>query len=415
MLATGLQFRSIFWKILSAFLLFAFCLSVGMGTFIYMAVDRLGSFLVEEQVRPVMGALMAAERQARQIRDSKAVNLEIDELARAINGVFLVGSQVPEEWATLSDGLHFQAQGFVYIARDSHEIYSLSGSSKGLRNFLRRIAGLCFLAGGICLLLAVGTAWLLSRLLAQPMKELAASIRQQPRAETLISGQLLARQDEIGSIARAARDYQAEAAEFVRREAAFTGDVSHELRTPLAVMTGAVEILQALNRDPALDCHLERLGRTLEGTTQTMSALLCLARKTGTVTELLDLEDLIKNAAAHGDACQITVTALRPARVMGNRQLAEVALGNLLKNACRYSSNGKVEINLLDARIEIVNQIGTRSVSGCLSDLRLPCHSDSAGLGLSIAERACSRLGWSLEIAVCSSRAVARVTAAKGP
>lgn len=412
MSATALPGHSVFWKILYAFLAFASCLSIFLGIFLYLGADRLGKFLVMEQARTAMTALEEAERLARRLKDRDAANLEISSIAAAINGKFLVGKQVPEEWKRLDDGIHFNKAEFIYIRRAGPVIYSLSGSSKALRNFLTRIAGLCSLVGVFGLLASVCIAWFLARLLSQPMIRLAGSITTGDSVSKPLPAALLDRQDEIGLIARAVANYQKEADAFLSREAAFTGYVGHELRTPLAILSSSIEILQTENSDPRMDAQMQRISRTIRNISDTVTTLLHLARRTGEEPKLINLANMIQDLCSKIKGCktEFILDLDESAQIYAEPGLAAIVAGNLLENACHYAADNVVNVKGEAGFLEISNLADLPDgFEGDLNEAPLASRRDSAGLGLQLAQRACARLGWALETKGMSGRAFALI------
>lgn len=379
-----------------------------MGIFIYLAADQLGKFLVEEQVRPAMAALIAADKQAISLRDRHAVEFGIAAVATAINGDFRSGSQVPPDYARLETGMYFGKSGFVYVQHDGFTVYSLSGSSRALRHFLDRIASLCATAGAIGLIAAFAVAWLLTAKLAAPMIRLASAIRPKGQLAISIPGDLLLRRDEIGLIGNAVGKYQQEAVDFLARETAFTGFVSHELRTPLAVLRGALEILDARNHEASLAPVIERMNRTLERMTATVEALLCLARKTGPPPVRIDINGLLDTLISEMQGCAIKMMAEKQVYAAGQPELAIITLRNLLENACFHSKGAVVAIHVSSAGVEIINNMEPLPANENCPAQASGSHA-GAGLGLSLAERACERLGWRLDIRFKDGKAHARL------
>lgn len=361
---------------------FSGCLSLGAGIFLYGVADQLGSFLVAEQARPVMRALIAASAQ----EPSSEAMEESRRLADAVNAEFYAGSDIPRQWHKLSKGLHFinGKRRFVYIEREQGRRYALSGASGAFRNFLDDIAGSATAAGVIGLFVAAAGAFFISDILSKPFIGLAAAIGPGTGKGNSMPENLIARKDEAGLIAREISRYQEEVKEFAMREAHFTGDVSHELRSPLMVITGGIELLREEPRQlPAVIAGMERATRKINAA---VSAMLLLARKREPEPEMMDMGSFLREIAefiqAEGIArqCVIRIQAESEPCIRTQRDLVLVIMGNLFRNACQHG-NGVVDVILRKDGLEIINGVASAGYPG-------------TGLGISIVRRGCCKLGW---------------------
>ncbi|MGE9984982.1 sensor histidine kinase [Desulfovibrio sp. SGI.169] len=437
-------------RMLAAFALLALGLGMTLGLAGLLSYDRLGAYLVGWHARPVMEALMEAERRAWEAEDRGRGNLYYGEdLAAAMHWRFLVGKQVPPAWEGLPDGLHFfkGMEEFVLLVRRDGVTYALNGPTGLFQAMKARLGGLllaCALAG---LVVAVLLAVLLSRRLTRPLSRLTDAVegrdRREPGAFTPLPPDLVNQDDEVGVLARALAAREAELQDFVRRESLFTGDVSHELRTPLTIMQGGLELLELrLASLPGaagaeLAPLLERLTRTTARMADTARTLLLLARRPealerealdmGAVLRALIGEDarsgLLRLVAAEADGQEAACPAQAGGPVLlcaemaagvwslGQKELAAIVFKNLLDNARRYTENGRVYLRLTPGMLEVRNggripdelDIFARGVRGparqreggaASADSAAPAGS---GLGLSLALRACEHLGWRLE------------------
>lgn len=388
--------NSIFWRINASFFAFTAALALGLGLFVYSTADNLGFFLIQQQVKPVMTALVAAERRWRDGPDREASDMDIMALAQAVGATFMVGKEVPVQWRQREDGLHILGNArFVYLVRGDGITYALYGTSRAMENFLMELAGNLVLGGLLGLLSAGIVAALLGRQLAAPLVRLARSIDAAPPGNMVIPPDLRSRRDEIGRVANAIAGHERLVRDYCRREAAFTGDVSHELRTPLAILTGTVEILSARANDPHTQKVVERLERTVNGMSATVQALLSLARKNSPEPQLLDISrlvreqlDLLRQAGLCRHEVQLDVE--NQAQCLGQPDLAATAIANVLNNACRHAAAGPIHVTLDNTAMHVVNK-------GELAERN--DHPASCGLGLSITGRACEKMGWDFRIA----------------
>ena len=450
------QRASIRRRMLAAFVLLALGMGLTLGLVGLFSYDRLGEYLVSWHARPVMEALIEAERRAWEAEDRGRRNLYYGEdLAAAMHWRFLVGKQIPPAWEELPDGLHFfkQMEEFVLLVRRNGVAYALSGRTGAFQALKARLGGLLLLCAAAGLAVAVLLAVLLSRRLTRPLSRLTGAVEsrdpREPAAVTPVPPDLLGLEDEVGVLARALAAREADLQRFVRRESFFTGDVSHELRTPLTVMQGGLEILElrlaALSEasgNAELMAVVERLSRTTARMSATERTLLLLARRPedlergplelseqlrglirgGERGGLLRLAGPEKGGGERGDAslpvdagpALLYADVADGVQAVGQKELAAIVFKNLLVNACRYTENGRVYLRLTPEMLEVRNSgripgdldIFARGVRGpqadCAGDPARSGHERAAGsagsgLGLSLALRACEHLGWRLE------------------
>ncbi|MBS6830850.1 MAG: HAMP domain-containing histidine kinase [Desulfovibrio sp.] len=450
------QRASIRRRMLAAFVLLALGMSLTLGLVGLFSYDRLGEYLVSWHARPVMEALIEAERRAWEAEDRGRRNLYYGEdLAAAMHWRFLVGKQIPPAWEELPDGLHFfkQMEEFVLLVRRNGVAYALSGRTGAFQALKARLGGLLLLCAAAGLAVAVLLAVLLSRRLTRPLSRLTGAVEsrdpREPAAVTPVPPDLLGLEDEVGVLARALAAREADLQRFVRRESFFTGDVSHELRTPLTVMQGGLEILElrlaALSEasgNAELMAVVERLSRTTARMSATVRTLLLLARRPedlergplelseqlrglirgGERGGLLRLAGPEKGGGERGNAslpvdagpALLYADVADGVQAVGQKELAAIVFKNLLDNACRYTENGRVYLRLTPEMLEVRNSgripgdldIFARGVRGpqadCAGDPARSGHERAAGsagsgLGLSLALRACEHLGWRLE------------------
>lgn len=97
-----------------------------------------------------------------------------------------------------------------------------------------------------------------------------------------------------------------------------------------------------------------------------------------------------------------------PVPVCGQKELITVIFKNLLDNARQYTENGRAFVLLEPGRMLVGNKgrivrdvdIFSRGVSRSCKNGQHSAREDAgSGLGLSLAQRACERLGWRLELA----------------
>jgi signal transduction histidine kinase len=262
-------------------------------------------------------------------------------------------------------------------------------------------------------LFAIWFGWSLSDRLIAPVIQLARRVESLPPSDA--TEEMLGEyaNDEVGSLAEAFRSYIQRLESFIQRERTFTADASHELRTPLAVIQGAVEVLLA-RRDlsPQDRTRLERIERASNDMSQSLDALLVLAREPGAgasvegETEVAEaVHDAIQNNRTHlaEDEVEVNVQVLANPMVAAPDTIVGILIGNLVRNAFRYTPRGSVTITLGPDSLTIQDTgIGIRS-----EDLErvfergfraADAPGSGSGVGLSLCKRICDHFRWGLDI-----------------
>jgi len=241
-----------------------------------------------------------------------------------------------------------------------------------------------------------------------PLTRLATAVEQD---ELPAQSSLLRAEDEIGVLARAFEARTNQLSGFLARERLFTGDVSHELRTPLTVISGAAELLAArLAGTPELHAAAERIQRASADAAVSVSALLQLARSPEKLEETrFSLHDLVAGEIEKcrpllaGKPVEIAFASPRDVRIEAAADLAAIAVGNLLRNACTFTERGAVRVELGEDSL-VVEDTGPglpRTVRDHLFEPFVRGHGDryaGSGLGLSIVKRVTGHLGWAIRL-----------------
>lgn len=218
-------------------------------------------------------------------------------------------------------------------------------------------------------------------------------------------------EDEVGQLAAALDDYAERMTTLVRRDREFNSDVSHELRTPLAVILGATELMLANPDLPEkMRQRLLRVDRAAQQCTDLTTALLMLSRNergTGR-TRLLRLCEQLAEAARTqlgGKPVQVLVEGDERAEVEAPEAVLAVALGNLLGNACKYTSEGEVRLVVEANQVRIEDTGPGLSEEDAARLFERGYRGSGAGgtigggIGLSIVRRLCELYGWNVSIA----------------
>ena len=293
--------------------------------------------------------------------------------------------------------------------------YDVTGTAETASKMQLALVGSVF---AFSLLSLVVGWWSASRVMS-PVSELANRLR---RSGSTSDPEPLAphfAEDEVGELARALDDYADRLTEVVKRDREFNADVSHELRTPLAVVKGAAELLLAKpDLDDKTRARLERIQRAERQCTDLISALLLLSRNerghgatdvARVAEQLLDVHRTQSAAKPlelrlEGEPGQVVVDAPEAA--------VAVALGNLVGNAVKYTTQGEVIVRLRDKAVDVIDsgpgltaedaaKLFERGYRGSHAE-----HTQGGGIGLSIVRRLCALYDWNVRVVPGEERGV---------
>ncbi|WP_457096488.1 sensor histidine kinase [Lysobacter sp. P5_B9] len=334
------------------------------------------------------------------------------------------------EWYALPDGIHGitgtdelghplsyklavrkTPQAWFFLA------YDMTQTMRGEEQFNRAI----YISVVVFTLLSLVVGlWAASRVMS-PVTELATRLKQSGSSaepEALASH---FPDDEVGQLAEALDDYAERLTHVVQRDREFNADVSHELRTPLAVIRGAVELLLS---KPELDdrtrARLQRIQRAEQQCTDLISALLLLSRNErghGATDVAKVAEQLLDahRAQLGGKPLQLLMEGPRGLVVDAPESAVSVALGNLIGNAVKYTTEGEVLVRVHPKAVEVVDsgpglsaedaaKLFERGYRGTHAG-----HSQGGGIGLSIVRRLCELYGWDVRVLPGSQKGVVAI------
>lgn len=144
--------------------------------------------------------------------------------------------------------------------------------------------------------------------------------------------------------------YAAEMSDLDRRKNEFLAILAHELRNPLAPIRNALQIMRVTEHD-AVSPEIEMMERQVGQLTRLVDDLLDISRITSGKIELrrdsFDIRAVVMQAleAAHPN-CESNEIDLvvsvpeRPVHISGDPARIAQVVGNLLNNACKFTSKG---------------------------------------------------------------------------
>ncbi len=315
---------------------------------------------------------------------------------------------IPEPLRALSPGKYdMPMNGLsvnVLVRREGEQTVVLTDDDADFERIEWEIYALMAGAFAACVALALALGRATASQVIAPVTALARAVEQDELTALLPQLDL---RDEMGVLARAFSSRTEDLQAVLLRERWFVGDVSHELRTPLTVMLGAAEVLCARTPAPSdLHDHAERIRRTAADAADRVAALLMLSRSPEQVDA--PLISLATVARTEIDRCRpllegkdVRLELLAPVDVQihARPELAGMAIGNLVRNACQFTEQGQVTVRLDAWRLTVEDtgigipealreRVFERFVRGN------PDTSAGSGLGLAIVRRVAEHLGW---------------------
>jgi signal transduction histidine kinase len=391
--------------------LFAGAVSLTLAVIIYLAFQDLERRLIDDTLTAELDDYV--ERRARNPHSlpERTATIRAFVISPAGGGTPIpkaVAVLAPGRHQLLLDGIPYYAAVRIVGAQRFVVLYDISASQRRERGFLLLLAGSVLL---IMVISALAGRWLAARIIA-PVTELARRVAEL-RPED--APPHLADRFPWEEVQRLAADFDAYLGrlhDFIERERLFTGDISHELRTPLAIIRGATELLLA---DPQINQknqdRVARIGRAVVEMGEISGALLALAREQETPAlsppNACDVEAVAAELVARyaelfrAKPIELTMTVTARPKIIADRAVLAMVLGNLLRNAMSFTDFGQVLVTLEPngVRVEDTGQgVPMRNTSRLFQPYVRGGDSAGAGLGLSLVQRLCARQGWQVTL-----------------
>lgn len=259
-------------------------------------------------------------------------------------------------------------------------------------------------------LIAAVIGWLHANLV-RPVRDLAERMQALDPSDTAARLPTTYPREEIQVIAQASNAHLERVAQFIARERSLLDQASHEFRTPIAVIAGAADVLGQMPLPEASRPVLGRIEHAVADLSETMVALLYLAREPDPATEPADvtvLHELLPRLARdhehllHGKPARLELGELVPTFIAVPEAIVRIAVSNLLRNAIESTEAGYVQITL-DGGVITVADSGSgfdpvEAARRYRDSLRQAAPMRGQGLGLFLIGRICDRFGWTLAI-----------------
>jgi signal transduction histidine kinase len=239
--------------------------------------------------------------------------------------------------APIADAGGPAAGGAVLVASDTSDI-SHTLSHLGVAVALSGLA--------VVVLAALAAAALTHRVL-RPLRRLATAAGEIER--TADPSRRLpepAALDEIGQLTGVLNRMLASLEAARAGERRFLADASHELRTPITALLGNVEYAARHGAEPEV---LDDLRHDAERLARLVDSLLTLERAAGTETpsERVQLDRVVREAAAGQDPRRVRVATIQPVAVTGDAEALRGVAANLIENGLVHGpEDGVVTVTL---------------------------------------------------------------------
>jgi signal transduction histidine kinase len=207
---------------------------------------------------------------------------------------------------------------------------------------------------------------------------------------------------ELNGLANTLAESLNENLRLIEKDKFFLRAASHELRTPISVSSVNVELmnmyLEAQNVSPKLSAPLLRIENAVKDMRQLSETLLWLDHDGGSSIEStqFDLRSTIDSIVA--DSCYLLTNKnvdiainCENSKITCNFPSFKIVLGNIIRNAMQYTSNGRIEINL-DERMALIKNVDTNET--LINTDNADNSEYGYGLGLILVEKICNKGDW---------------------
>lgn len=253
-------------------------------------------------------------------------------------------------------------------------------------------------------------AWLHANLV-RPVRDLAQQMQTIDPHQMGARISITDKREEIQMIAQAGNAHLERVERFIERERSLLDQASHEFRTPIAVISGAVDVLKQISLPDASKPALTRIENAVEDLSETMVALLYLAREPNTATESAEvtvLHELLPRLIQdhqhllNSKSAQLKLGNIESTFITAPEAMVRIAVSNLMRNAIENTDAGFIELTLTKGIISVTDSgSGFNPVEAARryrDSLRQSAPIRGQGLGLFLIGRICDHFGWTLVI-----------------
>lgn len=259
--------------------------------------------------------------------------------------------------ATYRDNVDFY-MGVTYRNADGEYIILISAKNTFVEAFLTNLKTILIIACFVSLIVSFSIGLLFSKEILAPIRNVTKQVNR--ISATSLHKRLAASnsKDEIAVLANTFNDMLNRLETAFETQNNFVSNASHELNTPLTAIIGEADYALAKPRSEqqyrqSLFIIMQQ-GERLQRITHSLVELARSGFREKLTMEPVKIDELLHNVKQNAydlyNTCEIqTDNSLYPENkwdltVLGNMQLLELALSNVVLNACKYSSNRPVTI-----------------------------------------------------------------------
>jgi signal transduction histidine kinase len=208
--------------------------------------------------------------------------------------------------------------------------------------------------------------------------------------------------EELNGLANTLAESLNENLRLIEKDKFFLRAASHELRTPISVSSVNVELmnmyLEIQNISPKLTVPLLRIENAVKDMQQLSETLLWLDHEGGSSIEStqFDLKSAINTIVSDSrylltnKNVDITINC-ENSNITCNFPSFKIVLGNIVRNAMQYTSNGIIEISL-DKQMALIKNVDSNETP--VNAVNVDNSDYGYGLGLILVEKICNKGNW---------------------
>jgi signal transduction histidine kinase len=284
-------------------------------------------------------------------RDELPERLSLEDLPAELEGELdaKLDEEAKERVEALTDPDNWSRTELVVSTRKGDYVLAAATPFDTIHRDITILTAAMWLALAVLVALNAVVAWIITGRALRPVSHIVEGVRG-------ISDRILGERvpepdsgDEVEELARTMNGMLDRIEAGVRSQRQFVSDASHELRSPITAIITEAEI--ALRHPESSVCHVVAKVAHAEGERleRLVGDLLTLASADENHCEthrILDLDDLVLEAAARVNRIPVRTVDVSAARVLGNPDQLSRLVENLLTNAARHARS-VVEVALL--------------------------------------------------------------------
>lgn len=401
--------------IILSFCLFGLILTACYGTSVFLGMRLLEDRLFKNQLQSIVESYLhgAASGSPQLTQPGLTTYLGTEEMPLSLVNLVkhypLGYHELHFKQAETEYELHIAIQQRPGTTKRLYFIYDVNGLEVS-ENRQYAFILLLILTGALVCCLGLVIGFLIAGRITSPLSELTRRIQSFSDKDLPTNLVTPGVPEEINFLGRSLEHANERINHFLVREKEFTRNASHELRTPLTVIKGATELLekQLSAKGRKYPRAIDRINRSIQEMELTNDTFLMLAREDNVPpAEKVELGKLCSTTVdelqllAIDQNMVIRIECKKPVILLVSPQVIRIILSNLLRNAIQHSAGKKILIRVAEDRLQVVDDgCGiTNNLAEKVQQLGMEnTNSFGTGFGLSIVERICTRLGWSLKI-----------------